>query len=193
MHVAMSLISSHLSDCTVALVCHPATPCMAVRTIRVEVRRTDAALELCYRVEGDVGRVLLPAGTTVQRADGLWKHTCLEGFVRGMNTSEYLELNFSPSGEWAAYRFSGYRADMADAHTTAPRISVQREAGALQVDVVIDVDAVPDLPRGEIQLALSAVIEETDRRLSYWALVHPAEKPDFHHADAFALSVGGGG
>jgi hypothetical protein len=166
---------------------------MAVRAIRVQVRRTDAALELCYRVEGDVGRVLLPVETTVRRADGLWKHTCFEAFIRGMSTSEYLELNFSPSGEWAVYRFSGYRADMADADAAAPHVCVQREARALLVDVIIDVDAVPDLPRGEIQLALSAVIEETDRRLSYWALVHPTEKPDFHHADGFALRIGGGG
>jgi hypothetical protein len=166
---------------------------MAVSGIRVQVLRTDAVLELCYRVEGDMERVLVPSEGAVHRADGLWKHTCFEAFVRGTNTSGYVELNFSPSREWAVYRFSGYRLGMANADAAAPRISVQREAGALQVDVVIDIDAVPDLPRDEIQVALSAVIEETDRRLSYWALVHLTEKPDFHHADGFALRVGAAG
>jgi hypothetical protein len=110
-----------------------------------------------------------------------------------MGTSGYLELNFSPAGEWAAYRFSGYRTGMANADAGAPRICVHCEAGMLKVDVIIEVDAVPDLRRAEIQVALSAVIEETDRRLSYWALVHPAAKPDFHHEDGFVLRVGGSG
>ena len=37
------------------------------------------------------------------------------------------------------------------------------------------------MPDGRI--GLSAVIETTDGALSYWALAHPAEKPDFHHPD----------
>jgi len=36
---------------------------------------------------------------------------------------------------------------------------------------------------------LSAVIEATDGSLSYWALEHPADKPDFHHPDSFALEL----
>jgi hypothetical protein len=39
------------------------------------------------------------------------------------------------------------------------------------------------------RLALSAVIEEVDGALSYWALRHAPGKPDFHHRDTFALSV----
>jgi hypothetical protein len=40
-----------------------------------------------------------------------------------------------------------------------------------------------------LTLALSAVIEDEDGVLSYWALKHPAGKPDFHHRDAFALEL----
>ena len=36
------------------------------------------------------------------------------------------------------------------------------------------------------RLGLSAVIEDTSGRKSYWALAHPPGKPDFHHADCFA-------
>jgi hypothetical protein len=39
------------------------------------------------------------------------------------------------------------------------------------------------------QLALSAVIEETNGRISYWALAHPFGQPDFHHSDCFALDL----
>jgi hypothetical protein len=40
-----------------------------------------------------------------------------------------------------------------------------------------------------LRLGLSAVIEDIDGRLSYWALKHPPGKPDFHHPDSFALDV----
>jgi len=40
-----------------------------------------------------------------------------------------------------------------------------------------------------LRLALSAVVEETDGRLSYWAIAHPGERPDFHHRDGFVLPL----
>ena len=39
------------------------------------------------------------------------------------------------------------------------------------------------------RLGLSAVIEDTSGGKSYWALAHPPGKPDFHHADCFALEL----
>jgi len=40
-----------------------------------------------------------------------------------------------------------------------------------------------------ISLGLSAVLEDRDGGFSYWALVHPPGKPDFHHRDCFALTL----
>jgi len=40
-----------------------------------------------------------------------------------------------------------------------------------------------------LRLALAAVVEDERGMLSYWALRHPAGKPDFHHPDAFALEL----
>jgi hypothetical protein len=46
------------------------------------------------------------------------------------------------------------------------------------------------LPReSSWRLGLSAVIEETNGNKTYWALVHPPGKPDFHHKDAFAYEL----
>ena len=45
-------------------------------------------------------------------------------------------------------------------------------------------------PDNGAKLALSAVIEELDGTKSYWALAHPPGKPDFHHPDCFALTLG---
>jgi len=37
--------------------------------------------------------------------------------------------------------------------------------------------------------SLSAVLEEQDGTKSYWALAHPAEKPDFHAPDCFVARL----
>jgi hypothetical protein len=36
---------------------------------------------------------------------------------------------------------------------------------------------------------LAAVIEDENGGLSYWALRHPPGKPDFHHPNAFAMTI----
>ena len=46
------------------------------------------------------------------RTDGLWRHTCFEAFIAAAVRPEYWEYNLSPSGAWAAYHFTGYRAGM---------------------------------------------------------------------------------
>jgi hypothetical protein len=180
---------------SVALICHPATPCGTVRRIGVDVcRTTETSLQLRYRLERDTARLLIPAESTPRRADKLWQHTCFEAFVAGEGVAHgYCEFNFAPSTEWAIYRFSGYREGMTVVEAVrAPQISVQRESGALSLAAVIDLAPVPAL-RGDptLRLALCAVIEEADHRLSYWALAHPAAKPDFHHAGSFTLMLPG--
>jgi 23S rRNA (guanine745-N1)-methyltransferase len=50
------------------------------------------------------------------------------------------------------------------------------------------------LPTGDgpLRLALTTVVELADGApgtLSYWALAHPAGKPDFHHRDGFVLAL----
>ena len=55
----------------------------------------------------------------------------------------------------------------------------------------VDVDALIYLPANDEpwQLALTAVIEETNGVKSYWALKHAPGKPDFHAADGFVVEL----
>jgi hypothetical protein len=111
--------------------------------------------------------------------------------MRSAGSDGYIELNFSPSGEWAIYRFTGYRQSMIAVEAPSPRISVQRDNGVLRLDAIIELEGLHERPiAGPLELALSAVIEESNRRLSYWALAHPSPMPDFHHAGGFAMRVG---
>ena len=102
----------------------------------------------------------------------------------------YHEFNFAPSGEWAAYAFSGYRngplvplaSDM-----LRPQIAVRSTDSRLELDSQVRLDALSSIhPRAPIRLGLAAVIEASDG-FSYWALRHRADKPNFHDADGFAL------
>jgi len=172
-----------------ALTPHPATPCDVVRAIEVQVRRgADGTLSLQYTLEGDVSRLRLPPPRPARRADRLWQHTCFEAFIAKVPGSAYIELNFSPSGEWAGYAFDAYRSGMAVAEDIeAPKIGVTRGDGSLSVQVSVSLACL----RGgaAARIALAAVVESSSGSLSYWAIEHPTGKPDFHHARGFALQV----
>lgn len=167
-----------------ALERHPASPCAALRRIEASVvRNRDGSLQVAYRLDGDLGRVRVPQPRAPRVADKLWQHTCCELFLAEAAGPGYHEFNFSPSGEWAAYRFTRYREGMPFIGRE-PKIRVERTPGRLALHAQLD------LPRsGKLRIGLSAVIEELDGTLSYWALRHAPGKPDFHHQDAFALEL----
>src|SRR5258708_31011963 len=103
-----------------ALMIHPDSRCAAVTGIEADVVcPRSGEMALTYRVTGLMSGVRLPAATRPERTDGLWRHTCFEAFV-GAGTG-YLECNFAPSTQWAAYRFAGYRNGMTPASEIATR------------------------------------------------------------------------
>jgi hypothetical protein len=99
----------------------------------------------------------------------------------------YREFNFSPSGEWAVYAFRDYGDGGELGINLAPGIKVRRNGDRLELDAEICQDFLP--PDRPLRLGLSAVVEDADGALSYWALRHRPGKPDFHHKDAFAFQL----
>jgi hypothetical protein len=171
-----------------ALLLHPDFQTSAVAAIEaVVVRERIGTLKLTYRLTGRTQDLALPANAPPARKDGLWQHTCFEAFLRPSGAASYYEFNFSPSTEWAAYRFGGYRDGVQSLDDAgAPEIVVRTDGTSLTLEATL---ALGFLPRGPWQMGLSAVIEDTGGRKSYWALAHPAGKPDFHHPDCFALEL----
>jgi hypothetical protein len=165
------------------LVPHPQTPCDAVRRVYAVVTRAGAdALAVRYGIEADLALLRIPPPRPPALGERLWQHTCCELFVARSGHGAYREFNFSPSGEWAAYAFRGYR-DGGAWSARDPRIAVRRSDDALELEATVAVEP------GTLRLAVSAVIEAGDGTLSYWALKHPAGRPDFHHPEAFALEL----
>ena len=173
---------------TFTLACHPQTRAPAIIALDVGVADgVNGSLSLTFHLAGDISNLCIPETRSSGRADGLWQHTCFEVFVMGENGPGYREFNFSPSGEWAAYAFSGYRSGGELEIDLAPGILVRRTMSRLELDAEISRSF---LPSGRlIRMGLSAVVEDADGVLSYWALRHPPGRPDFHHADAFALTM----
>jgi hypothetical protein len=170
------------------------------------VRRVAACAELAgpdslrvqYVLEADLPRVRLPPAVAgAGRADKLWAHTCFEAFVGVPESPRYLELNFSPSGQWAAYRFDSYREGMTPVLGSAPRLALRLSEDRLELDAEVHLGGslscagpgpqVPGLRR--LRIALSTVVEDREGRLSYWALRHPPGRPDFHHPESFSLAL----
>ncbi|MGE0679482.1 MAG: DOMON-like domain-containing protein [Candidatus Binatia bacterium] len=170
---------------------HPTTPIHSVRGIEVQVGWGNSeALSLTFVLTGDLTRVRIPAPQPSHRADNLWRHTCFEAFLRYKGEPAYYEFNFAPSGAWAAYAFRRYRDGASLVQDFDPRLVVRETEERLELDAFIRLDCLPLAhQRTRVQLAFSAVVEDEQGVLSYWALTHPSGKPDFHHPDAFALEL----
>jgi hypothetical protein len=171
-----------------ALRLHPDSRCSAATHIEVEIARPHArSLVLSYCVSGMIDDLLIAPVVAAARGDELWQHTCFEAFMRAATGAAYYEFNFAPSTLWAAYWFSAYRSGKRIAtEIDAPEIEVQSGTACYKLQAFLELDRL-SLP-GDVawRLALSAVLEDTSGRKSYWALAHPPGKPDFHHPDCFA-------
>jgi hypothetical protein len=174
------------------LVAHPRTPGAAVYGIGAEIRFIKPAVLFCdYTLHADMTQVRIPPQRGSSPVDGLWRHTCFEAFIGLPETGPYYEFNFSPAGDWAAYRFGAYRESAAGAPVAPPpHLQVYRNAERLELSATVHIGALPEIAEAALlRVALTAVVEDAAGELSYWSLRHAAGKPDFHHADGFVLEL----
>jgi hypothetical protein len=184
--------SRRLPRMKASLAAHPDTPARAIESIEVDaVRLRGGWLRVRYDVRGRIDDLVLPQDGPAERTDGLWATTCFEVFGRRAGGEGYCEFNFSPSTRWAAYRFTAHRTGMEPIlEIPAPTILMRVMPDRLLLHALADISQLPDLPPSlSWRLAVTAVIEETSGQKSYWALAHPQGKPDFHHAEGFALDL----
>jgi hypothetical protein len=161
------------------LVRHPDAPSSAIQSIEAELVRAPEGAVATFRLTGDIDKIVIPPPAE-GRKDELWRTTCFELFVdRG--SGRYREFNLSPSGAWAAYDFDGYRQGM-NAAAADIAIRFTSEGNRLTMVAVIDSEFPAFAPVG-----LSAVIEEAEGAIGYWASSFAPGKPDFHHESVRSL------
>ncbi len=151
-------------------------------------RSASAELQMTFRLDGDIPRIWLSPPGVPRIATELWRHTCFEAFIAVEGHPAYHEFNFAPSGEWAAYAFCGYRnGGILPDDAMSPQIAVRSTGTRFEMDAIVRLDLLSAIHTdAPLRLGLAAVIETSDG-LSYWALRHPVDKPDFHDANGFTM------
>lgn len=166
------------------LVRHPETPPGAIHTVEADLRRVPGGAVATFRAIGDMSRLVIPPPAAPERTGGLWQTTCFEIFVGG-DGNGYREFNLSPSGAWAAYQFDQHRTGMRDADA---RIEVDTSRNDKSLTLVVKIGAELALPA---HVGLTAVIEEADGAIRYWATAFAPGEPDFHAAAVRSLMFDG--
>ena len=170
------------------LVPHPDGPPAGGASVVVNVHAYPDTVDIDYEISAAEPLVL--AADTDRgvggglRREGLWRHTCGEIFALDpQRPGPYLEFNFSPGGDWAAYAFDAPRRGMR-AHDWggAPVIrcvlgtpDTEERVSSLQLHV--------SLPRpafGPCLAVAPTMVIETREGLGYWARQHLAGPADFH-------------
>jgi hypothetical protein len=147
-------------------------------------------IRFAFALEGRVEALRVPE-VDAPPPGPLWQHTCFEAFLSAPDAESYREYNFSPAGRWAASEFRCYREikrglEEENRFVELPVTSTQSENGlGLVADAPLAL--LPAAP--VLRVGLSAVIEHTDGHLEYWAICHPAGKPDFHHVGGWTLRL----
>lgn len=157
------------------------------------VWKSDGWLELSYGVlalaTAGITPLVLPEGLMDgpqhgQYKDELWTTTCFEAFLGLPGQESYWEINLSPCGDWAVYRFTDYRSGQeAQPLRCDPHIQLQRRHHQLRLDARLPL--APWWSAGVCpELSLTAVIDKGAEGLSHWALRH-GEQADFHDRNTF--------
>ncbi len=169
------------------LIPHPKHPPLAVSAIEAcVIGQQEHWLLLRWRVE-HAAKLAVPPFAGRGRADGLWRTTCFELFLRSEGGTAYTEFNLSPSERWAAYDFTAPRTGMRERPIPREPACNLRRGGTVAIfDAAIPLAVLPQTPAA---MALTAVIEEESGTLTYWALAHPPAAPDFHDPACFTATL----
>ena len=157
---------------------HPQTPSLAVPSVTFTyIWRGAGKWVFDFIVPVPPAALRLPAPSVPRRANDLWQHTCFELFLMDPDSGRYLEFNFSPSGQWAAYGFDGYRAGRRDLEVAAPRITTgdavqfklameahSRALGLDEESIRLLCAEPPPFPQPPPQLFLSALLDDPELR-----------------------------
>ena len=165
-------------------------------SLRIQAALTKMSLAWCieFRITGDLQHVKWPnPQQSYTKQNDLWKTTCFELFCKPSSQStDYFEWNFSPSGNWGFFAFKNYR----DPLTLYTRHSggflgshMTQTDGVCVLTTYINTHFSSMLSLETLQFHFTAVVEHSNGELSYWALRHAPEKPDFHAPACFVLSA----
>ncbi len=160
----------------------------AILNLSGSIARTNHRLVLQYELFDDNSQVFMPAAKSPSRQHDLWKTTCFEFFIAVQSDRQYWEFNLSPSGDWNVYRFNDYRAGMQE-ETAISSLPFEIETRSHQTSLTVELDLNLLKATQSIDVGITAVIEQVDHQITYWAIEHSGTEADFHIRDSFTLKL----
>jgi hypothetical protein len=176
---------------------HPAYGAGPLRSLHATVSLDgNGRVTVEFAAHGELsGLRLASASPAPQRRVDLWRHSCFELFARRGTERGYLEFNFAPNGDWAAWVFDDYRSGGRELEPAPIGISTHSvDAGHWRLRAQAEL-AAPEAAAFSTDTAvtwwlnLAAVIEAGDGNLSYWAVHHAGARPDFHDRASFCVPL----
>lgn len=154
------------------------------------ITRESNLLALRYDLVDPHAQVVVPPWAELPaRKHNLWKTTCFEFFVTAHGDNTYWEFNLAPSGDWNVYRLESYRAGLhEESAVNELPFRVNRQVDGLTLELEIDLGKIIT-PTQSVDLSATAVIECGNGTVSYWAIAHRGEKPDFHLRESFVVEL----
>jgi hypothetical protein len=154
------------------------------------VSREGDLIRVEYRLGGERrDEIVFPAlAAEPTRKDGLWERTCLELFFAEAVSPWYWEVNLSPSLDWQAYHFRGYR-DGRKPESRIARVRAEKlpeNSAGHGFLLELETSALFS-SKASLDIGVSVVLSTQDDQKSYWALAHAGSKPDFHQRKSFVL------
>lgn len=158
-----------------SLILHPDCAEGPIRSVSADIEDTDGGCRVRFRFQGDIAKIKVPTHALSERMDFLWKTTCFEIFWQPRGGTYYREFNLSPSSRWACYDFDDFRVNSQDAPVEAISISCSHT----DRELVLEASIASELPL-PADVALNAIVEDTDGNIQFWALAFEDGKPEFH-------------
>jgi hypothetical protein len=154
------------------------------------VDRSGDLLEIQYQLAGDLEGLTIAAPVALpSRRFALWEATCLEFFLTTVGQPHYWEFNLSPSGDWNVFRLEDYRQGLRNEELLQSLpFQVSRQVGQLTLSLSVSLAGLVDRS-ADLEMAMTAVLQDRAGAFSYWAVSHPGPEADFHRRDGFTVQL----
>ncbi|MFW7380961.1 MAG: hypothetical protein ACOH5I_19250 [Oligoflexus sp.] len=144
----------------------------------------DSQLIIRYAIDAAPASLLWPEPTgQAEFRDLLWQGTCLEVFYAKPSSPGYIEWNFSPAGHWACYQFVDYRTGQKRLTERRAVIKSGKQGNHYWLE-----SHVPIEEERPLDWNICVILQDAQAQ-SFWSLLHPGGKPDFHDRRGFIIKA----
>lgn len=161
-------------------------------SIQVKLHDSADAFFVSYRLTGDIANLDLGEKPHHARVIKLWEKTCFELFIKN-ERDEYIEFNFSPVFEWNCFFFKRKGDALAEwQNIERVNMDILHSMDVFQVIAEIKKDIFPagflNKSNKGLSAGITSVIKEKNGQISYWALSHHDQRPNFHDFRSFNVT-----